>query len=259
MGSQPADGKAVIRMPKADVAYTYYDSDGSTGQYNDIEIAVNANRGRLWSDELASEASFTQTITNSTSTNNFFLVNNPFIANMDMKTFFDANPQFEKKYWIMSAKGQIVKVQATGTTWIEADGSGAFAEADAKVGPLQGFFVTTGSSVVNTTDVTFTSAMQEAAASVALATRAEAAAPLSQLAIHATRQGYTSTAVVALSADASNDYKADEDAQTFVDGNVLSEPTIYTVASGQAMTINTLSNLEVLPLGIVDGEKRIIK
>lgn len=262
---KPADDKAIVRLPKADTQYTYYDSDGTTGQHNSIAIAVDENRGRLWSDKLANNAeSFTQTITNSsdgnngTVVNNFFLVNNPFIANMDMNKFFEVNTQFEKKYWIMSADHQIVKVKADRNTWVTTDPDETdfgITNTGTKVGPLQGFFVKTTAST-NTTDVKFSAAMQAATeASTAIQTRAASTTKsLNQLAISATRNGYTSTAIVTLSALASNDFKAEEDAQTFVDGNVLSEPTLYTVASDQAMTINTLSNIEVLPLGIVSDD-----
>lgn len=257
MTNKPADDKAIIRMPKADIKYTYYDSDGTTGQHNNIVIDVDEYRGRLWSDKLTgSNPEFQQTITNSTTDNNFFLVNNPFIANMDMAKFFDKNDQLDKKYWIMTAEGQIVSVKnAADDTWIST-----FTDENAKVGPLQGFFVKT-TTETNTTTVTFTAEMQSTTeASTAIQTRAASTTePLNQLSISATRNGYTSTAVVTLSAQASNDFKAEEDAQTFVDGNVLSEPTLYTVASDQAMTINTLSNIEVLPLGIVsDDDSEVI-
>lgn len=251
MTNKPSDDKAIIRMPKADMKYTYYDSDGSIGQHNDVAIDVNEYRGRLWSDKLAGATTFTQIISNSTDGNNFFLVNNPFMANMDMSVFFEKNTQLETKYWIMTGDKQLVAVQNYDGTWVSTTGD------NAKVGPLQGFFVKgTGKE----TTVTFTAAMQaNTGASTAIQTRASMTESLNQLAIHASRNGYTSTAVVTLSAQASNDFKAEEDAQTFVDGNVLSEPTLYTVASDQAMTINTLSNIEVLPLGIVsDDDSEVI-
>lgn len=245
MTNKPAGSKALIRMPKADTKYTYYDINNDTGDKRDDYIAVNANRNHLWSDKLKDDATdFTQDIENKTDGNNFFLVGNPFMANMDMDAFFEVNTQFEKKYWIMTAGGQAVSVK-TESGWISTTPSLG------KVAPLQGFFVKEEDGNKETT-VTYNADMQSAAtATEVLKSRPVTASSLQTLAMTVQHGDFTSTAIVALSSKASNEYVSSEDCETFIDSNIADQPTIYTVASGQAMTVNTVSAFDMIAVGIV--------
>lgn len=170
MDVAPGDEQALIRMPKADLRYTYYDIDGDTGQKADDLLPAMPARSRLWSDKLASAASFQQTITNVVSTNNFFLVGNPFMTNLDMDEFFRLNPQFEKAYWVLTEGGQTISVRAAydnkdkagvaeDERWTLTQGSDDFSADAAVVAPLQGFFVKATAST-NTTTVNYTASMQ---------------------------------------------------------------------------------------------------
>lgn len=170
MDVAPGDEQALIRMPKADLRYTYYDIDGDTGQKADDLLPAMPARSRLWSDKLASAASFQQTITNVVATNNFFLVGNPFMTNLDMDEFFRLNPQFEKAYWVLTEGGQTISVRAAydnkdkagvaeDERWTLTQGSDDFSADAAVVAPLQGFFVKATAST-NTTTVNYTASMQ---------------------------------------------------------------------------------------------------
>lgn len=173
MSQKPGDNVAIVRMPKADTKYTYYDINGQTASKADDALPVLTNRYRLWTDKLAKSAEFQQTITNAEPGNNYFLVGNPFMTNLDMEAFFQANPQFEKTYWVLSYTDD-QKVQSTSVRaaydqrnadvaederWIVTASEGNFAADQAVVAPLQGFFVKT-TAVTNTTTVNYTPAMQ---------------------------------------------------------------------------------------------------
>lgn len=250
----PADHKALNRMPKADTQYTYFDFDGNTAQQaktDDLSQLLTPKRNRLWSDELNSVGgTFQHTITNATDGNNFFLVANPFMANMDMDAFFAANSNLEKKYWIMTAGGQDVSVKVA-DDWVGTAGS--------KVAPLQGFFVTFKNGQESTNakgqpelTVTYNAAMQATPSATApLKAKGAKASSIEKLTIKATRDDISSTAVIALCNTADKKFVNAEDAETFIDSNIADQPTIYTVASGQAMTVNTVPVIDMIPLGIV--------
>lgn len=170
MSQKPTDGKAIIRLPKADTTYTYYDVDGQTGQKADDLLPTSPTHARLWSDKLATTPSFQQTITNQTEGNNYFLIGNPFMANLDMEEFFRQNPQFEKTYWVLTEGGQTVSVRSAyaqaqdasvpdDERWLVTETDGLFGSDAAVVAPLQGFFVRT-TGLTHTTTITYTATMQ---------------------------------------------------------------------------------------------------
>lgn len=247
MVNAPEGSKALIRMPKADTKYTYYDINNATGQKPDDVLNVNANRSRLWTDKLKTDATFTQTITNVSDGNNFFLIGNPFMANMDMAKFFEVNDGLEPKLWIMTDNGQDVSVKVDGDQWIGTGVAG-------KVAPLQGFFVK-GKNNGKTTTVTFTADMQANAGETAVALKSKASVNTESaqhdLIITAESNGFTSTAIVAVRGGTRKSFEAKEDCETFIDSNTADMPTVYTVASDQAMTINCVPQIDMLPLGII--------
>lgn len=243
MASKPADGKSLIRMPKADTEYTYYDFNNGTGEKTPDAISVGADRNRLWTDKLKTSESFQQTISNVSADNNYFLVGNPFMTNMDMTKFFEHNPGLEQKIWIMTAEGQDVSVKVNGSQWV----------GKSAVAPLQGFFV---KGTGNTTTVTFTPDMQANSSSTEtlLARPSSARQSADVIRVTAERDGVKSTAIVMLNASASDGYKETEDCETFVDGDTYDMPTVYTTSSATAQSINVRKSLEMVPMGIISSD-----
>ena len=84
-----------------------------------------------------------ETVATGVSDMGYYLVENPFQTGLDMETFFAENTQLLPKYWIMTPAGQQLVYRATDGTWITQTGepTAAFAAADAKLAPGQGFFV----------------------------------------------------------------------------------------------------------------------
>lgn len=255
---KPADGKVLVRLPKADTSYTYYDLYGNTGQAADAQIGARQNR--LLSDDLGSDGTGTisVSVTNHTADNNYFLVSNPFMAPMDMNAFFAGNTNLEQKYWIVDGNHQAVAVKSlTNGEWISTSGSGHF------VAPLQSFFVKMKDGVPGSTlNVSYLSGMQSPVnlhsgagnAPVILKAPTRAADEESNnIVIKASREGFESTAIVAICNNAQAGFVTAEDCEAFVDGNLYDQPTVYTSAAGKAMTINTIPTLHMLPLGVVSS------
>lgn len=67
----------------------------------------------------------------------------------------------------------------------------------------------------------------------------------------ASASGYSSRSKVVLDANASEDYDEAEDAQLLYDAQLKEVPIVYTVAGDEAVALNTLPNVDWLPLGVL--------
>lgn len=259
---RPADGKVLVRLPKADTSYTYYDVEGSTGQAADALIGARNESYRLLSDDLGADGagSIAMNVSNETSDNNFLLLSNPFMAAMDMDKFFAANTDLEEKYWIVSADRQMVSVKsADNGEWITTG------DADGKyVAPLQGFFVKKKDAAPNpgSINASYSAAMQTVVNPDPVNPGVVFRAPASRAAIElsdmirltAERNGAKSTALIVLSENAHDGYVVGEDCETFLDGNLETKPNVYTVAAATAQSINVRKTLDMVPVGIISTD-----
>ena len=69
----------------------------------------------------------------------YYLVANPFQTGLDMDKFFEGNGGLVKKYWLLTADGQLLNAR-TEAGWVSPSGEN-FAAADGILAPGQGFFV----------------------------------------------------------------------------------------------------------------------
>lgn len=263
-GDRPADGKVLVRLPKADTSYTYYDVNGETGNAADASVGTRAQSYRLLSDDLRADGSgsIAMSVSNQTADNNFLLLSNPFMAAMDMDEFFAGNPDLEEKYWIVSADRQLVSVKtAANGEWITTGAVGG-----KYVAPMQGFFVKKKDSAPNqnSLNASYDASMQTVvnttptthAPSLLARTRgAETEEPkASIIRLVAERNGASSVAVIALNESAMDTFVAGEDCETFIDGNIYDKPTVYTSSGSVAQTINVRKSLDMVPVGMVSSD-----
>lgn len=236
---------ALFRFPKADTQYSYYENGNTTiGSAVDVRTVDEQKKaGKLISDKLSTDGAYTITLgekTASTDTD-YHLIGNPFMAHLSVQKFFETNAYLQKKYWQVTDGNQTAAVGGTdGNDWITNTGTG-----DATtIAPLQSFFVAkAGTSKADNNTVTFNADMQ------VLGTPPEATLPLLTL-VATTADGRQSRAVIAYDRTSSEEYKADEDAELFLDSNLGDLPSIYTVAGTMAAGINRTSDLWNIPVGI---------
>lgn len=246
---------ALFRFPKADTEYSYYDSENNTSG-NQVDVRTTDddkhNVGKLKSDALKSPGSseFTVTLDESTASKDadYHLIGNPFMAYLDASKFFDTNTNLQKKFWLVTGDNQTAAVGGTdGSDWITNIGT-------TRIAPLQSFFVekTKPSTYADNNTVTFSANMQALAPTGTSASSAalKSSSPLPLLTLVATTgNGRQSRAVIAYDRAASEEYKANEDAELFLDSNLGDLPAIYTVAGTMAASINRTSNLWNIPVG----------
>ena len=75
----------------------------------------------------------------------------------------------------------------------------------------------------------------------------------------ASASGYSSRSKVVLDANASEDYDEAEDAQLLYDAQLKEVPIVYTVAGDEAVALNSLPNVDWLPLGVVGASSVELK
>ncbi len=245
--------KALIRLPKADTSYTYYNIEDGVedegGRY--AVVKDEGNKPNLLADAqtVGDYAPVTMKLDNKSEGNDIYLVSNPYMASLDMNLFFEANADVIddscRKLWTI-VDGE-VKVSPTESG------------VQATIAPGQAFFIKvpggSGKEVKFTTNmvtnqkVDFNGNLQAAMAKFTEAERRKRAQQA--LVMTARSDGKKSTAIVRLNTEADEDFQDREDVETLYDSNLTDVPTLYTIAGDQAVSVNSLPAIGAVPLGIV--------
>lgn len=221
---------ALIRLPKADTSWKYYDyadTEGATqsvtkGNLNYGRFITEDNEGKPINNRAEMTIALVQPNTNTD--NQYFLVGNPYMASLDMSKFLAANTHLVNAWWTIS--GDPATGQTTG-----------------RVRPMEAFFVKTDSPG---TPVNFNKDMM-----VDGNDGATPAPARPYMFMKASAGGATSTARLELSDNAIDDYLEGEDVETLFDSNLSDVPMVYTVAGGQAVSIDVRPEMSVVPFGVV--------
>lgn len=253
---KPTDGtplpNAILRLPKADTSYQYFDYDGSTTSGSkmgdvtkpDVSAIVSSDKnstghGKLlvaFNNDEKHLAEKTQSL-GADNNSGFYLVANPYTCSISMAKFFEANTGLQNAIWIVE-KGDVKAISST-----EPD------KQNYAIQPTQSFFVKKkeGETVEKVrftstmcVDRTITPGLQMASDYVK--------------SIEATTEnsnGQTSRARIALRQEASADYDDEEDVDLLYDQNLKDIPQVYTVAGNEAVAVNAVPELSWIPLGIV--------
>lgn len=232
--------KALLRLPKADTSYQYFDYNGTGNSSSETSVTKDPKgRGRLlvaFNNDEKHLAEMTQSL-GTDNNSGFYLVANPYTCSISMAKFFEGNSGLKKAIWIVE-NGE---VKATST------------ELDYKnyaIQPTQSFFVKKNDATV--TDVRFTSTMcidRTITPGLLMASDLKS--------IEATTEnsnGQTSKARIALRPEASADYDDQEDVDLLYDQNLKDVPQVYTVAGNEAVAVNAVPELSWIPLGIVSQQ-----
>lgn len=240
--------EVLMRLPKADKSYIYYTVDKTTDQRTTGDLD-RTNAGRLLTDNLVAATGMNYTVTNETE-GRMFLVANPFMCGLDINKFFEQNSNagLNPKLWIVADNTQISCVKGADGGWISND------RAFHDVTMLQSFFVEAAADA-KSINLRFTPDMMMSMNTpnnpgnmLVRSTTAQTNA----LRISLERDDrVVSSALIATNALAHNSYDEQEDAILLLDSNLDDQPSVYTVADGTAMSINSLRDIDVVPLGII--------
>lgn len=242
-----ASGEVLLRLPKADTQYTYVSASQqqstlskNVDKQNAYRLVVNAD-----AQENALGTMSYSLVNKLSEGNNYYLVGNPYMATLSMHKFLKANPSLQSSFYVYE-NGVLKlydKLDMSTTTYESKN--------DVKISPMQSFFVRLKDGQ-SASQLNFTSAMtvdREVFGGVKTASDEEQ--NLTTLTLTAAASGYRSRSRIVLDASASEDYDDVEDAQLLYDAQLKEVPVVYTVAGDEAVALNSLPDVDWLPLGVV--------
>ena len=257
---KPTDGSAlpnaILRLPKEDTNYQYFDYDGASTSGGktgvdkpDVSAIVSSaenskGHGKLLVAYNNEEKHLAQIVQALGTDNNsgFYLVANPYTCSISLKKFFELNKGLQNAVWLI--EGDAVRsVSSTGLS-----------SKDFVIQPTQSFFVKKIDASVS--EVKFTSAMYvDRLLSSGIAIASDYIKDLNVSAQNA--KGQCSKARIAVREEASDDYDEQEDVDLLCDQNLKDIPQVYTVAGSQAVAVNATPKIEWMPMGVImeNGEK----
>ena len=256
---RPTDGtplpNAILRLPKADTSYQYFDYDGSTTSGSkkgdvtkpDVSAIVSSDKNSTGHGKLLvafnNDEKHLAEKTQSLGTDNnsgFYLVANPYTCSISMAKFFEANTGLQKAIWIVENG----KVKAISNEELD--------KKNYAIQPTQSFFVkkNVGATI---TEVKFTSTMcVDRTITPGLLMASDYVKSIE--ATTENSNGQISKARIALRPEASADYDDQEDVELLYDQNLKDVPQVYTVAGNEAVVVNAVPELSWIPLGIVSQQ-----
>ena len=235
--------KALLRLPKADKEYQYFDYNGTGNSSSKTSVTKDPKgRGRLLVAFNNDEKHLAEKIQSLGTDNNsgFYLVANPYTCSISMAKFFEANTGLQKAIWIVE-NGEAKAISST-----------ELGMQNYAIQPTQSFFVKKkeGKTVEN---VRFTSTMcVDRTITPGLLMASDYVKSIE--ATTENSNGQTSKARIALRPEASADYDDEEDVDLLYDQNLKDIPQVYTVAGNEAVAVNAVPELSWIPLGIVSQQ-----
>uniref|UniRef100_UPI003FEE2239 T9SS type A sorting domain-containing protein n=1 Tax=Prevotella sp. TaxID=59823 RepID=UPI003FEE2239 len=231
--------KALLRLPKADTSYQYFDYNGTGNSSSETSVTKDPKgRGRLlvaFNNDEKHLAEKTQSL-GTDNNSGFYLVANPYTCSISLKKFFEANTGLQNAIWIVE-NGEAKAISSTENYAIQ---------------PTQSFFVKKkeGETVEK---VRFTSTMcVDRTITPGLLMASDYVKTVKVETENS--NGQTSRARIALRPEASADYDDQEDVDLLYDQNLKDIPQVYTVAGNEAVAVNAVPELSWIPLGIVSQQ-----
>lgn len=254
------NSRITFRLPKGDTDYDYYQEGATAGDKHVVLSRAKDSQYRLF------DPTGNHTPISSSKYSKLFLVGNPFVTDLDMKKFLEANKNLiEPKYWIMTEGNQIVSVMDENGT-IYSNNVANSSSNGGSVAPMQGFFVQTKTAQGNL-NLTFNSSMMTYTATYNYNNRLKAPARNadgagtdenagtqdSSLLITALNGDgdEVSAALIVTNPTASDSFVGTEDAELILDSEMSSGSQIFTVASDMATSVNILKEIRRTELGVV--------
>ena len=244
---RPTDGatlpKALLRLPKEDTSYQYFDYDGTTTSGGkSVTVGKNNGHGKFlvaYSNEEKTFAEKTQAL-GADNASGFYLVANPYTCSISMAKFFEANTGLQKAIWMVE-NGEVKAISNA-----ELD------KQNYAIQPTQSFFVKKKEDEM-VEKVRFTSAMYvDRTITPGLLMASDYVKSIE--ATTENSNGQISKARIALRPEASADYDDQEDVDLLYDQNLKDIPQVYTVAGNEAVAVNAVPELSWIPLGIVSQQ-----
>ena len=241
-----SESEVLLRLPKADTQYAYV---SASQQQSSLSVNVDKkNAYRLVVNADAQEnalGKMSYSLVQLQDGNNYYLVGNPYMATLSMYKFLKANPSLQSSFYVYEdgVLRLYDKLDMSTTTYESKN--------DVKISPMQSFFVRLKDGQ-SASQLNFTSAMTvDREVFGGVKTTSDEEQNLTTLTLTAAASGYRSRSKIVIDAAASENYDETEDGQLLYDAQLQDVPVVYTVAGDEAVALNTLPDVDWLPLGVV--------
>ena len=252
--------KALVRLPKDDKAYDYYDPSTNLGglKHDNIDrtddgkgnliiasVEPSSKEGAIGAVDVTLAANTHQGADDG---NYYYLTYNPYMATLDMKRFF-ANARNKAalgednvSYWVVNDN------EANGFNTITLNG-----ETDGRIAPMQAFFIKSKNAQPTIHFDTNMTVDKDVTKGVDIAGEEQNSRIRLQVG-----KGTASSSYLILNADASQEFDGREDTELLGDDLLSDVPAVYTVASSQAVMVNSLPEIYYVPLGVVAKKSELM-
>lgn len=253
-------GKALVRLPKDDKAYDYYDpstdnleglkhaidrTDDGKGNLIIASVEPSSKEGAIGAVDVTLAANTHQGAGDG---NYYYLTYNPYMATLDMKRFF-ANARNKAalgednvSYWVVNDN------EPNGFNTITFNG-----EKDGRIAPMQAFFIKSKTAQPTIHFDTNMTVDKDVTKGVDIAGEEQNSRIRLQVG-----KGTASSSYLILNADASQEFDGREDTELLGDDLLSDAPAVYTVASSQAVMVNSLPEIYYVPLGVVAKKSELM-
>lgn len=247
-GAQGANATAVIRLPKADTQFSYYDSESQKPV--NVTVSRDANSYRMLQGDVAGDktmAMIQPLKENLHRDNRYHLVGNPYTSSLSMYRFLKANTAFENSIWTLDNG-----VMKTHNVPVDLDYD---KKTDVIVNPTQAFFVKVKEGETAPANVTF-NAMMLINKDVTPGEKALIIRPTVTLTTVNGERSSQSELIV--NDEASRDYVEGEDVEMLGEGNIAEIAQVYSIAGSQAVALNASDDINWMPVGVVAPKSKDI-
>lgn len=244
-GAQDANATAVIRLPKADTQFSYYDSESQKPV--NVTVSRDANSYRMLQGDVAGDKTMAMTQSlkeNLHRDNRYHLVGNPYTSSLSMYRFLKANPAFENSIWTLD-NGKV-------TAYTLALDEAYDKKTDVLVSPTQAFFVKLKAGET-ATEATFNASML-INKDVTPGEKALIIRPT--LTLTTTDGVRNSESKLIVNEEACRDYVVGEDVEMLGEGNIAEVAQVYSVAGSQAVALNASDDINWMPVGVVAAKSK---
>lgn len=238
---------ALIRLPKADTQYNYYDSQSKTNVSATVQKTADNYRMQLGDNINDKTLTLTQPLNqNVHEGNSYHLVGNPYTSSLSMYHFLKTNTAFESSVWTFTDGKFTAHAIDTSLDYDK--------KKDVIIPPTQAFFVKVKNGEAPT-DVTFNSTMLINR----WVTPGEKIMLVRPTLTMTTSDGVRSSqSQLIVNNEASRDYVEGEDVEMLGEGNIAEIAQVYSVAGTQAVALNASDDINWMPVGVVAPKSKDI-
>lgn len=238
---------ALIRLPKADTQYSYYDSESKTNVSATVQKTADNYRMQLGDNVNDKTLTLTQPLNqNVHEGNSYHLVGNPYTSSLSMYHFLKTNSAFEGSVWTFTDGKFTAHAIDTSLDYDK--------KKDVIIPPTQAFFVKVKNGEAPT-DVTFNAAMLINR----WVTPGEKIMLVRPTLTMTTSDGVRSSqSQLIVNNEASRDYVEGEDVEMLGEGNIAEIAQVYSVAGSQAVALNASDDINWMPVGVVAPKSKDI-